>query len=183
MSSRLISWLVNGLLAIGIVMVILVVVPAILGYSRVVVAGHSMETALPYASLAYNETVPVDDLKVGDVITFIPPREYNIENPVTHRIYSITTLDSGQRAFQTKGDNNDAKDPWTMTLDKSEQSRVVFHVPYLGYIYIALSHWWVRFMLIVLPLVACAVWIGVVVWREAGREAAAAKQGLTAPGP
>jgi signal peptidase I len=181
--SRVVSWLVNGLLVIAIAMTVVIVLPALLGYSRVVVAGRSMETALPYASLAYDEIVPVDDLKVGDVITFIPPPEYNVENPVTHRIYSITTLDSGQRAFQTKGDNNDSVDPWTMTLDKSEQGRVVFHIPYLGYVYIALSHWWVRFVLIVIPLLACALWIGVVVWREAGREAAEAKQGLAAPGP
>jgi signal peptidase I len=183
MSGRLISWLVNGLLVIAVALTLLIVVPAILGYSRAVIAGHSMETAIPYASLAYEETVSVDDLKVGDVITFVPPREYNVENPVTHRIYSITTLDSGQRAFQTKGDNNDERDPWTMTLEKSEQSRVVFHLPYVGYIYIWLSHWWVRFALIVIPLLACAIWIGVVVWREAGREAEEAKQGLAAPGP
>jgi signal peptidase len=178
--SRIVSWLVNALLAIAVAMTLLIVVPAVLGYHRVVVAGHSMETAIPYASLAYEETVNVDDLKVGDVITFIPPPQYNIENPVTHRIYSITTLDSGQRAFETKGDNNDSKDPWTMTLDKNEQGRVVFHLPYVGYLYIALSHWWVRFILIVIPLLACAVWIAAVVWRDAGREAEEAKQGLAA---
>jgi signal peptidase I len=178
---RLVSWAVNVLLVIGVALTLLIVLPAILGYQRYVIDGHSMETAIPFASMAYDETVNVADLKVGDVITFKPPPEFSVENLVTHRIYSITTLDSGKRAFQTKGDNNDAKDPWTMTLDKSVQPRVAFHIPWVGYIYIALSHWWVRFVLIVVPLLASAIWIVVILWREAGREAAEAKQGLAAP--
>jgi hypothetical protein len=39
----------------------------------------------------------------------------------------------------------------------------------------------VRFVLIVVPLLASAIWIVVILWREAGREAAEAKQGLAAP--
>jgi signal peptidase I len=178
---RLGSWVVNALLAIGVVLTLLIVLPTILGYQRYVVDGHSMETAIPFASMAYEEKVNVADLAVGDVITFKPPPQYNVQNLVTHRIYSISTLDDGRRAFQTKGDNNDAPDPWTMTLDSSVQPRVAFHLPYVGYIYIALSHWWVRFALIVLPLLACAIWIIVILWREAGREAAEAKQGLPTP--
>jgi len=182
MRRRLGSWAINALLAIGVVLTLLIVLPAILGYQRYVMDGHSMETAIPFASMAYDEKVNVDDLKVGDVITFKPPPEYNVQNLVTHRIYSISTLEDGRRAFQTKGDNNEAKDPWTMTLDSSVQPRVAFHLPYVGYIYLALSHWWVRFVLIVLPLLICAIWIAVILWREAGREAEEAKQGIAAPG-
>jgi signal peptidase I len=182
MKGRVGSWAVNALLAIGIVLTLLIVLPAILGYKRYVIDGHSMETALPFASMAYDELVNVKDLEVGDVITFKPPPEYNVDNLVTHRIYSISTLEDGRRAFRTKGDNNDAPDPWTMTLDAAQQPRVAFHLPYVGYIYIALSHWWVRFLLIVVPLVACAAWIVALLWREAGREADEARQGLSAPG-
>lgn len=167
--SRVVRWLVNGLLGLAIVMVVLIVVPALFGYSRYVIDGHSMETAIPYASVAYEQKVPVGDLKVGDVITFAPPPEYNETQLVTHRIVEISSKD-GTPTFRTKGDNNDSEDPWTITMDQPTQPRVKFHVPYVGYFYILLSIWWVRFLLIALPALAIAIWIVVALWKEAGRE-------------
>ena len=166
---RLVSWLVNILLGIAIVLVVAIVVPAALGYNRYVINGHSMEPTIPYGSVVFAETVPVDELKVGDVITFTPPPEYAVSEPVTHRIIEIKEVD-GKRQFRTQGDNNDSPDPWTVTFDSSSQARVAFHVPYAGYFYIALSQWWVRFLVIVLPALGAAVWIVVILWREAGRE-------------
>jgi signal peptidase I len=166
---RLVSWVVNTLLAVAIVLALAIVVPAVLGYHRYVINGHSMEPTIPYGSVTFDEIVPVEDLEVGDVITFVPPPEFSVDEPVTHRIIEIDTVD-GKRQFRTKGDNNDSADPWTFTLDSGEQARVAFHVPYTGYIYIALANWWVRFFAIILPALGAAVWLGVVLWRQAGRE-------------
>ena len=69
-----------------------------------------------------------------------------------------------------------------MTLDSPTQPRVEFHLAYVGYIYIALSIWWVRFLLITVPALAVAVWIVVVLWREAGREVDQEKARLAAGG-
>jgi signal peptidase I len=167
---RTASLVVNVLLGLAIVLALLAIVPAILGYKRYVVDGHSMETAIPYASVTWETEAPVSDLKVGDVITFKPPPEYNVTQLVTHRIISIDKQSSGKPVFRTKGDNNDSTDPWTIVLDASTQPRVDFHVPYVGYLYIALSNAWVRFLVIVIPALAAAVWIAVVLWRDAGRE-------------
>ncbi len=177
---RLVSRAVNILLGIAILLALAIIIPAIFGYHRYVINGHSMEPTIPYGSVVFDEYVPVDDLKVGDVITFVPPPEFSVSEPVTHRILEIKEVD-GQRQFRTKGDNNDSADPWTFTLDSSTQARVAFHVPYTGYIYIALSRWWVRFLVIVLPALGVAVWLGVILWREAGREVEEEKRrrGLT----
>jgi signal peptidase I len=179
-SSRLAGWAVNALLGLAIVLTVLIVVPALLGYSRYVIDGHSMEPTIPYGSVAYEKTVPVGDLVVGDVITFAPPPEYAVSQPVTHRIVEIGKTDSGEPTFRTKGDNNDAVDPWTITLDQPEQARVEFHLPYIGYVYIALSIWWVKLLVIVIPALAAAVWVAVLLWREAGREVEDEKRRLAA---
>ena len=174
------SWLVNLLLVAAVALCALIVVPAVLGYHRYVIDGHSMDPAIPYGSVAYEKDVPVSQLEVGDVITFKPPEAYAFKQPVTHRIIEIKTTETGERAFRTKGDNNADADPWTVTLDQPEQPRVAFHLPYVGYIYIALSIWWVRILLIALPALAVAVWIGVLLWKEAGRDVEREKERLAA---
>lgn len=174
--ARFASIVVNLLLGLALLLALLAIVPALLGFKRYVIDGHSMETAIPYAAVAWEKTVPVSDLKVGDVITFKPPPEYNVSQLVTHRIVSIEKQPDGRRAFRTKGDNNESADPWTIVLNASTQPRVQFHVPYVGYLYIALSRPWVRFLVVVIPALAAAVWIAVVLWRDAGREVEKEKQ-------
>lgn len=178
------SRLVNLLLVLAILLALLAIVPAIFGIKRYVIAGHSMEPTIPYASVAWETAVPVSDLKVGDVITFKPPPEYNVSELVTHRIYSVTKQSNGEPAFRTKGDNNDSVDPWTIVLNASTQPRVKFHVPFVGYLYIALASPWVRVLVIVIPALAAAVWIAVVLWRDAGKEVEREKEriGATARG-
>ncbi len=175
-SGKWASRIVNVLLGTAVLLALLAIVPSLLGYKRYVVDGHSMETAIPYASVAWETEVPVSELKVGDVITFKPPPEYNVTELVTHRIISVEKQSNGKPAFKTKGDNNESADPWTIVLNASTQPRVKFHVPYVGYLYIALSTWWVRFLVIGLPALIAAVWIGIVLWREAGREVEKEKQ-------
>ena len=62
-----------------------------------------METAIPYASVAWETEVPVSDLKVGDVITFKPPPEYNVDQLVTHRIISVEKQSNGKDGVQDEG--------------------------------------------------------------------------------
>jgi signal peptidase I len=75
---------------IGLVCALLVaglmLVPTILGYQRYVLVSGSMTPAIPTGSIVYDEVVPVSELAVGDVITFVPPPSYGITTPVTHRI-------------------------------------------------------------------------------------------------
>ena len=72
--------------------------------------------------------------------------------------------------FRTKGDNNDAADPWTFTLDDGDGALEKAHIPYLGWIYLALGVPWVRILLITVPALLIIVFTAVSLWREAGRE-------------
>lgn len=147
-------------------------VPTLLGYHRYVIISGSMEPGIGTGSVVYAKPVPAEDLEVGDIITFVPPPEYDIKDPITHRIYEITVPDSGeqkgQRVFRTKGDANNSPDAWRMTLDKDVQDRVEGHIEKVGYFYMALSNRWVQLLVIGLPALLIAVAVARALWREAG---------------
>lgn len=102
-----------------------------MGYSLFVITGKSMTGVISKGSLAFDKAVQVEDLQVGDIITFRPP---GVNNNVTHRIVAINFDKTGQRVFRTKGDFNEDIDPWLFMLDKPTCARYVFHIPYLGWI-------------------------------------------------
>ena len=66
-----------------------------------------------------------------------------------------------------------------MTLDNDKTALEKAHVPYLGYIYMALSIPWVRILLITIPALLIGVLTVVSVWRDAGREAKAEREALS----
>ena len=137
----------------------LMFVPALLGYHRYVITGGSMAGALPRGSLAYEKAVRVDRLRVGDVITYVPPGG---RGRVTHRIAWIGR--HGQ--MQTKGDGNASRDPWRFTLTHGTQPVVRFHVPLAGYLFAALGLRLVRMLAIGLPALAIALMSFARVWRD-----------------
>jgi signal peptidase len=138
--------------------------PNLLGYHRYVLTGHSMEPSIHRGSLVFDEIVPVESLRKGDVVTYVPP---GLSRPLSHRIVSVTSRD-GRRIFRTKGDNNAIADPRPFTLDKRTQARVKFAIPYLGWAYIGLGDPHLRLWLLVLPAMALAAYAAIAVWREGG---------------
>jgi len=68
-------------------------------------------------------------------------------------------------------------------LDRPEQARVAHHLPYVGYVYMALSRPWVQLLLIGLPALGLVVFVSVSLWRLSGaaikEERAAATAGAT----
>ena len=93
-----------------------------------------MEGTYDLGSVVFEESVPVADLEVGDVITYVPPADSGIDTLVTHRIIKIDGT-----TFQTQGDANPDPDPWTFELTAATQSRVTSSLPYVGYLFIALG--------------------------------------------
>jgi signal peptidase I len=144
-------------------------VPQLLGYQRYVLVGHSMEPHIHRGSLVFDEIVNVSDLRVGDVITYVPPG--NTE-PVTHRLISRKLREDGSPVFRTKGDNNTVADPRQFQLNRATQARYAFSVPYLGWLFIALGTPKLRLILLVLPAVLIAFAMLARLWREGGRLAA-----------
>lgn len=150
-----------------VIVVLVIVVPALLGLQRYVITGGSMTGAISKGSVIYSRLTPVEQLKVGDIITFYPPGH---SAPVTHRIIGIDAGQDGTLVFRTKGDFNEAADPWKVSLVEPRQARYVFHIPAIGYFLAALAIRQVRMILIGLPALVIAVSLLWSLWKKAGDE-------------
>jgi signal peptidase len=152
-------------------------VPSLLGMERYVITGGSMTGSYDRGSVVYEESVPVAQLGVGDVITYKPPPGSVTAGLVTHRIVWIGRDRHGARAYRTKGDHNAGADPWRFTLSHADQARVVFHIPYVGYLLAALGMRELRMLLIGLP--ALVIWLLAFVrlWRTEDEKPAEAAAG------
>ena len=133
-------------------------VPSLMGFQRYIITGGSMTGTYDKGSVVYERVVPSADLKVGDVITYLPPPSSGVTNLVTHRIVQERTTPDGTRMFRTKGDANPSKDPWTFQLDHAQQPVVQFLVPHIGWVLLFLADPRHRTLLIGIPagLVALA---------------------------
>jgi len=101
----------------------------LLGYQSFVIYSGSMEPAVKVGSLLLTRPADVEDLRVGDVITYRSPGNHTT---LTHRIVSIRQED-GERAFTTKGDASLDPDPREVIL-RGQVSKMTFDIPYLGYV-------------------------------------------------
>lgn len=137
--------------------------PTLLGYQRYVIEGGSMGGALPRGSIAYEEVVPTNQIRVGDVITYRPPTATALR---THRVTWIGRTSNKERLYRTKGDVNDSADRPAFTLPHPTQARVAMHVPLAGYAVAALSIRAVRMAVIGAPALAIAFFAFASVWRE-----------------
>ena len=90
-------------LVVALLLATMMMLPTLLGYQRYVIVSGSMVPTLPVGSVVYDEVVPVSELAVGDIITFVPPPEYGIDDPVTHRIVKISVAGAGQRRVGPAG--------------------------------------------------------------------------------
>ena len=101
----------------------------LLGYNNYVIYSGSMEPTVKVGSLLLTRSVDVEDLQVGDVITYRSPGNHTT---LTHRIVSIRQQD-GERVFKTKGDASLEPDPREIIL-RGQVSKMAFDIPYLGYV-------------------------------------------------
>ncbi len=102
-----------------------------------VVTTGSMEPSIKVGDLIYVKGVAPSDVQVGDIITFKPPASYIQGTLITHRVTEVS-YDSNEVYFKTKGDANNAVDPWTIKSDDlvGRQSGIV---PGLGAFFL-----WIR---------------------------------------
>jgi signal peptidase len=155
-------------LAVAALAALLVLAPALVGWERYAIVSGSMTPTYDKGSLVLADVVPVDRLRVGDVITYTPPAGDHL---VTHRISWIGRDERGRRIFRTKGDANPIADPWTFRLDQPTQARVRMGVPYAGHALSALGRRDVRMIVIALPALLIAGFSLSRLWRQLGAEA------------
>jgi signal peptidase len=131
--------------------------PSLLGYERYVITGGSMSGTFEKGSIAFEKRTPVEDVKVGDVITYLPPADSGVTHLVTHRIISDKILENGQRQLRTQGDANPDPDPWKFSLTEGTQPVVKATVPHLGWVFVAMADREIRMLVVGIPAVLIAL--------------------------
>jgi signal peptidase len=101
----------------------------LLGYSSYVIYSGSMGSTVKVGSLLLTRPADVEDLQVGDVITYRSPGNHTT---LTHRVVSIRQED-GDWVFKTKGDASFDPDPQEVIL-RGQVAKMAFDIPYLGYV-------------------------------------------------
>lgn len=144
---------------IATVIAALMFVPGLLGLDRYVITGGSMSGTFERGALVFERQVPVSDLRVGDIITYLPPSDSGLTELVTHRIVSIEPAAEadGGLIFRTQGDANESVDPWTFSLALDVQPRVEGWLPEVGWVFIALAEPGVRILAIGVPAAIIAL--------------------------
>jgi signal peptidase len=151
------------------------VLPSLLGFQRYVITGGSMQGTYDKGSVVFEKVVPTSQLRVGDVITYIPPASSGVTNLVTHRIVSAEAGTKGI-IYRTKGDANPSIDPWTFTLDRAEQVVVEFDVPHVGWALLYLADPSHRKLVVGVPAGLIALASILEAFRNARREKRAGDQ-------
>ena len=133
-SGRWAQRLVAAVLSLGVLVgllafLFLAVGPHLLGYRTATMLTGSMEPGIAPGDVVVTVPVPVEDVDVGDVVSYhIPIEDHRVE---THRVTEVLR-DNGSIAIRTKGDANAGVDPWTATLEGDTIHEVRAVVPAIG---------------------------------------------------
>ncbi len=155
---NIVSTMVVALLFVFLVVVVAVMLiqrsggqeTSIFGYRLYDVLTDSMSgTIEPGEVIICKEVDDVNELKVGDIITFLAPNgNYN----ETHRIIEIVLDDDGSIAyFRTQGDNSPSADNWQLNPDNIK-AKYVRKSLFIGGLRGFLSQWYGYVVLIVIPM-------------------------------
>jgi signal peptidase I len=161
----------NCVFAAMIASVLIMLVPALLGFQRYVILTGSMTGTYDRGSIVFDRPIPTANLEVGDPITYSPPSGFTSQARVTHRIWWIGRGANGERVYRTKGDANKHPDAWKFTLNQSTQDVVMFHIPDVGYVFTLLSLRKFRIVLVGLPAIIIGLMMLRALWIEGGKEA------------
>lgn len=155
---NIVSTMVVALLFVFLVVVVAVMLiqrsggqeTSIFGYRLYDVLTDSMSgTIEPGEVIICKEVDDVNELKVGDIITFLAPNgNYN----ETHRIIEIVLDDDGSIAyFRTQGDNSPSADNWQLNPDNIK-AKYVRKSLFIGGLRGFLSQWYGYVVLIMIPM-------------------------------
>jgi signal peptidase len=126
---KLLTWLGSLVLGIIVVSTGFVLVATHDGWRFDAVMSGSMEPILHVGGLTVIKPVNVQDITVGEIISFKLPGG---TDTICHRVIAVNQID-GQTYFQTKGDANNAPDQ-NQVPAANVYGQVVYHLPLLGHL-------------------------------------------------
>jgi signal peptidase len=119
------------LLAVVGLALVVIVIPKATGSTPLTVLTQSMEPTLPPGTLLVVRPTPVEDIRVGDVVTYqIASGQPEV---VSHRVTSIATTSDGTRSFVLQGDNNAVADA-AAVVPGQVRGVVWYSVPGIGWV-------------------------------------------------
>jgi len=145
-----------GLLAVG---------PHVLNYRTMTMLTGSMTGTINVGDVEIVTPLPVDQVTPGMIIAYhIPIDDHHL---VTHRVLTVEHGTDGAVTVQTKGDANDAADPWKAILQGHTAYQVRAVIPHLGHLIQALRTPVISQALVYGAPTLLAGWLLLSIWRPA----------------
>lgn len=153
---------------VGLVATLVLVVPLVIGAERYTIVGGSMEPAIPLGSLVVVQPRELNDIRVGDVITY--QLESGEATVATHRVVGEGVVGDGERVLVTQGDANDSADIEPVR-EPQVRGVLLYSIPLLGWMNVLISG---ELRMWVVPVVSGALllyaaWMFVSAWRDRRR--------------
>jgi signal peptidase I len=143
-----------GVLAVG---------PHVLDYRTMTMLTGSMAPVIDPGDVTIVTPLPVDEIAEGMIIAYhIPIDDHHL---VSHRVVSVERGADGTVTVETKGDANDAVDPWKATLQGDTAYQVRGVIPELGHVIEALRTPLVSQALVYGAPTLLAGWLLLSIWR------------------
>ncbi|HET6394536.1 MAG TPA: signal peptidase I [Blastococcus sp.] len=166
---RTAPWLVRGVMGLAVLaFLVLAVGPHTLGYRTMTMLTASMSPEIDPGDVTIVTPIAVSEVTEGMVITYHKP--VDDRSLVTHRVVSVETGSDGSVQVRTKGDANDAIDPWTASLQGDTAYEVRAVIPELGHLIQALRTPVVTQVLLYGAPALLAGWLLMTIWRPAREE-------------
>jgi signal peptidase I len=157
-------WLVRGILGLAIVaFAVLAVGPHVFGYRTMTMLTSSMAPQIEPGDITIVTPITVSAVTEGMVISYhIPVGDHSV---VTHRVVSVESGPAGTVSVQTKGDANEAVDPWTAQLQGDTAYQVRAVIPQAGHLIQALRNPTIAPVLLYGAPTLLVGWLLLSIWR------------------
>lgn len=134
--TRITVFMIIGSVLLAVIGAFTIAVP-LLGYGHMsAVTTDSMETAVPKGSLLFTVASSPSQVKKGDIITISSQNNADI---TVSRVEDMKPSQEGVYAYTLKADNSFTPDPW-LHKTNGTMEKVVTIIPFLGWVFLALSH-------------------------------------------
>jgi signal peptidase I len=157
-------WLARVVMVIAVLAFAgLAVGPHVFGYRTMTMLTGSMAPKINPGDVTVATPLAVDDIKVGMIVSYhIPVDDHHV---VSHRVVSVQHEPGGSVTIQTKGDANDAVDPWKATLQGDTAYQVRAVLPHLGRVIEAFRNPLVAKALVYGAPILLAGWLILAIWQ------------------
>lgn len=126
-------------------------------FSAYVIISASMEPTIKVQDAIVLKRVEGEEIKKGDIITFVSTDNRFSGVTVTHRVVGIVKGDNGKYMFRTKGDNNNVEDS-TLVGEDYVTGKVILKIPKVGYIQYFLSQSYGWIVAVVIPCLGIVIY-------------------------